>query len=101
MRDETGGPPNPVSPAPAHPPAGGFGGGASAPAMGFEPKEGESGARTALAIVAVIGGVLALVVVMLAVLGYYGVRRRSSLAKQAEARHSLGVMAKGAVSAFE
>ena len=52
-------------------------------------------------IVFVVLGVLVAITVMLAVLGVYGVKRRTSLAKQAEARHALGQIGKGAVHAFE
>lgn len=85
------------------PPAGGFGGGApqdGAP-MGYAPQPKPSGAKTALVVILVLGSVLALIVVMLAVLGAYGIKRKTSLAKQAEARYALGRIGKDAVNAFE
>jgi type IV pilus assembly protein PilA len=86
------------------PPPGGFGapGGASLSSQGGRrgPKGMSTGALVAL-IIAIIMVVLIGIGGILAVLGIYGTRKYISAAKSAEARNSLGMIARDAVAAYE
>lgn len=96
------------------PPAGGFG--APPPAGGYgapnaypyafpgpppPPKSGTSTGALVAIIVVAVGGVLVAVSGILAVLGIYGTRKYIVNAKTAEARHAVGMIAKGAAMAYE
>ena len=101
---------NPATGSPsAPPPAGGFGSPSPEPPQvplhlphgyGPAPKTGSTGT-----IIAVVAGAVGIFVVaavgVLAVLGIYGTRKYIANAKTAEARNSLGIMAKDAAAAYE
>lgn len=93
----------------APPPAGGFGGqphGGAGPIAPPNPPRGGAGAAAAgtsivLVVILVVVGVLVVGGGIVAVLAIYGTRKYIANAKTAEARNSLGQIAKDAVVAYE
>lgn len=84
------------------PPAGGFGAypaGPPAPPP-QPPKKAGSGSTVAIILVSVVGG-LVVILGVLAVLAFYGVRKYIANAKQAEARSSIRMMSAEAQAAYE